>query len=162
MSNELNPLMETLIQDVELLDAKSTISIQIDGNQNLLGVEMDIPKELLLDFLKAHGNQIKNIHTTATPKKVANHYKTRKDVLEMVIDAVYETLDIRKDQQTITENTNLTNDLSMDSLVAMEFIFVLENKLDIRWPIDDPTYMTSFRTVKEVADSICHFLEIKE
>jgi len=52
---------------------------------------------------------------------------------------------------TISETTDITTDLSVDSVAIMDLMFALEEEFDVAVPIND---LADIRTVKELAELI--------
>lgn len=55
------------------------------------------------------------------------------------------------DKITLSENTDITSDLNVDSVAIMDLMFVLEEEFDVSVPIND---LADVRTIKELANLI--------
>jgi acyl carrier protein len=80
------------------------------------------------------------------------------ELVETVADqdeVVRETIELlqpyRKGGQPITPDTDLTKDLSLDSLAVMDLMMALEEKFDVSIPLN---VVPELRTVADLADKI--------
>ena len=71
---------------------------------------------------------------------------------EAIVKLICTELDKENDNGiTITEDTDITTDLSVDSVAIMDLMFALEEEFDVSVPIND---LADIRTVKELAELI--------
>lgn len=70
-------------------------------------------------------------------------------VLESIIEAITEVLDIDADE--ITEDSSFVDDLGADSLDVMEIIMAIEDKFDIKVPME---VASNIKTVGDAAEEI--------
>ena len=73
--------------------------------------------------------------------------KTKDEIKKIVTDELIKLLGVDEDE--ITEDANLQNDLGMDSLDAVELIMNFEQEFNIAIPDSD---VENIKTVKEIID----------
>jgi acyl carrier protein len=73
--------------------------------------------------------------------------KTKDEIKKIVINELIKLLGADEDE--ITEDSNLQNDLGMDSLDAVELIMNFEQEFNIAIPDSD---VENIKTVKEIID----------
>ena len=61
-----------------------------------------------------------------------------------------------KNNLTIEENTQLVNDLGLDSLLVMEVVTEVEDRFDLSFPLNN---LSDIQTVKDLTRQIQHLLE---
>lgn len=70
-----------------------------------------------------------------------------KNMLEKIKQVIAEQLDVNEDE--ITEDTNLQDDLGADSLDVVELIMAFESEYDIELPTEE---LENIATVKDIMD----------
>lgn len=86
---------------------------------------------------------------TKTEPKVENR--------DEIVSLIYEELEkINLNKIILSENTDMTKDLNIDSLAVMDLMFALEERFDVYVPLND---LADIHTVKQLADKVENILK---
>jgi len=80
----------------------------------------------------------------------------RSKLLEQVIDVIADTLSVKK--EAINENTNLVDDLQVDSLDMVDLVLAIEQEFGIE--IKDEDITPDIKTIKDVVELLEKYLKI--
>lgn len=80
----------------------------------------------------------------------------RSKLLEQVIDVVADTLSVKK--EAINEETNLVDDLQVDSLDMVDLVLAIEQEFGIE--IKDEDITPDIKTIKDVVELLEKYLKI--
>ena len=76
---------------------------------------------------------------------------------DSVLKVIYAELEkVNHQKITLSEQTDITTDMNVDSVAIMDLVFELEESFDISVPLND---LADIRTIKELADLIISISE---
>ena len=80
----------------------------------------------------------------------------RSKLLEQVVDVIADTLSVKK--EAINEDTNLVDDLQVDSLDMVDLVLAIEQEFGIE--IKDEDITPDIKTIKDVVELLEKYLKI--
>ena len=80
----------------------------------------------------------------------------RSKLLEQVIDVIADTLSVKK--EAINEDTNLVDDIQVDSLDMVDLVLAIEQEFGIE--IKDEDITPDIKTIKDVVELLEKYLKI--
>ena len=80
----------------------------------------------------------------------------RSKLLEQVIEVIADTLSVKK--EAISEETNLVDDLQVDSLDMVDLVLAIEQEFGIE--IKDEDITPDIKTIKDVVELLEKYLKI--
>ncbi|HID16046.1 MAG TPA: acyl carrier protein [Candidatus Atribacteria bacterium] len=80
----------------------------------------------------------------------------RSKLLEQVVDVIADTLSVKK--EAINEDTNLVDDIQVDSLDMVDLVLAIEQEFGIE--IKDEDITPDIKTIKDVVELLEKYLKI--